>query len=145
MYIYSYITLILAFSRTYLLQKCLVYDKIIFFAQKEKGVMTIINYDTVGIPSRNVELGHLTLTSGTGNVVCWSCVLPWIIWFSSVYIMHIVKRKFKQWWSTIWRTITSQTHWAQIRQQHMTFEIQVLAWDRHKHVVCYISCSMSHF
>ena len=97
MYIYSYITLILTFSRTNLLQKCLVYDKMIFFAQKEKGVMTIINYDTIGIPSRNVELGQLTLTSGTGNgnVVCWSCVLPWIIWFSSVYIMHIVKRKFK--------------------------------------------------
>jgi hypothetical protein len=72
MYIYSYITLILTFSRTYLLQKYLVYDKMIFFAQKEKGVMTIINYDTIGIPSRNVELGQLTLTSGTGNgnVVC---------------------------------------------------------------------------
>ena len=47
MYIYSYITLILTFSRTYLLQKYLVYDKMIFFAQKEKGVMTIINYDTM--------------------------------------------------------------------------------------------------
>ena len=36
------------------------------------------------------------------------------------------------------RTVTSHlnwNHWTQKREPHMTLEIQVLAWDRHTHVV----------
>jgi len=50
-----------------------------------------------------------------------------------------MKRKFKQWWSSIppistKRTITSHLNWTQKRPRHMTLEIKVLAWDSHKHV-----------
>jgi len=54
----------------------------------------------------------------------------------------IMKRKFKQWCSTIppistKRTITSHlswSHWLQRRSQHMTLEIHVLSWDRHNNM-----------
>jgi len=54
-----------------------------------------------------------------------------------------MKRKFKQWWSSILprstkRTITSHhnwTHWTQNRPRHMTLEIQILALDKHKNVM----------
>jgi len=122
MYIYSYITLILTFSRSYLLQKCIVYDKMIHFPQKEKGVATIRNYDTIGIPFRNVKLGHVTFTFEPGNrhAVCWFCVLTWIIWFSSVYITHIMKRKFKQWWLTIWPISTKRTITSHLEHNSLT-------------------------
>jgi len=56
--------------------------------------------------------------------------------------LHIMKRIFKQWWSSIpptstKRTITSHLNSLNItkRPWHMMLEIQVLTWDRHKNVV----------
>jgi hypothetical protein len=54
---------------------------------------------------------------------------------------EIMKRKFKQWCSTILPISTKQTITSHLnsiilnkRQQHTTLSIQVLAWDRHKQV-----------
>ena len=54
------------------------------------------------------------------------------------------KRKFKQWWSTIiippislstkWSTTSCLKHLKTKRPWHMTLEIQVLSWDRHKNM-----------
>jgi hypothetical protein len=52
-----------------------------------------------------------------------------------------MKRKFKQFWSTILPTSTKQTVTAHLdslyikKRQHMTLGIQVLTSDRHKNVV----------
>jgi hypothetical protein len=51
---------------------------------------------------------------------------------------RIIKRKFKQWWSTIppistKRTITSNLNSLNTKKKDM-LKIQVLAWDRHKNV-----------
>ena len=57
------------------------------------------------------------------------------------YNYYIMKRKFKQQWSTIPPISTKRTITSHLltehkkRPQHATFEIQVLAWDRHKNMV----------
>ena len=53
---------------------------------------------------------------------------------------HLMNRNFNQCWSTVplistKRTITSHLSSLNIkREQHLTLEITVLAWDRHKNV-----------
>ena len=62
--------------------------------------------------------------------------------FNSFSHIYVLKRKFKQWRSSIPPISTKRTticylnwpHWTQIRSWHMALEIQVLAWDRHKNV-----------
>ena len=53
-------------------------------------------------------------------------------------VADIMNRKFKQWWSSIppistQRTI-NWTHWIPTWPRYMTLEIQVLVWNRHRHV-----------
>ena len=49
---------------------------------------------------------------------------------------HIMKRKLKHWWSSIPTISTKQSSLINTkRPQHVTLEIQALAWDRHKNVV----------
>ena len=65
-------------------------------------------------------------------------VLCWCLWKKSV-----MRRKFKQWWSTIPKPITTKrtitSHLRSLNTKrgpgHMMLEIQVLAWDRHEIVV----------
>ena len=69
----------------------------------------------------------------TQSIKCTDC-------FRLMLTQHLMKGKFKQWWSPIppistKRTIASRlnwTHWTQKDIDMWGLEIQVLGWDRHK-------------
>ena len=58
---------------------------------------------------------------------------------------HIMKRKFKQWWSTIppistKQTITSHLNWTELTEHKktMSMEMQVMAFNRHNWINNYL-------
>jgi hypothetical protein len=112
---------------------------IIYFSDKPdgSGFEQVLTGDTL-----NGALYHLQEHVTPGNkkkVKCYHLIL--FDSHSEYMWQDFMKRKFKQWWSTIPSTSTKQTITSHLnllntkkRPQHMMLEIHVLAWDRSKNV-----------